>query len=408
MYRPQNLRIPGPTFVPQAVLAASARPLINHRGPEFAALLAALTRALQDFLRTEHDVLLLTASGSGGMEAAIANTLSSGDKVLVFSCGAFGERFAAICKAYGVDARRVDVPYGRAVEPDLVRDELAKEKGKDAAKAVLITHNETSTGVLNPIKDIAAVVRDSGKLFLVDSVSGAGCADLEIDDWGIDVCITASQKAWGAPPGVAMITMSDRAWKAYERSNLPKLYFDLQSYKAALEKGATPATPAVSVFIGLQESLRLMAEEGQAAIIKRHRDLAYATRRGLQALNLGIFGDERYASPCVTAFRMPARVDARNLIRILRDDCGSVIAGGQGRIEGQIARVGHMGFVTLQDMVAFFSALEPALKDLNQPVEPGQAISAVLRAHAETSAPPARTARGAARREPADAVAGRR
>src|SRR5438874_6600599 len=195
MYRPQNLRIPGPTFVPQAVLAASARPLINHRGPEFAALLAALTRALQDFLRTEHDVLLLTASGSGGMEAAIANTLSSGDKVLVFSCGAFGERFAAICKSYGVDARRVDVPYGRAVEPDLVREELAKEKGKDAAKAVLITHNETSTGVLNPMKDIAAVVRDSGKLFLVDSVSGAGCTELEIDVWGMYVCVIALRKA---------------------------------------------------------------------------------------------------------------------------------------------------------------------------------------------------------------------
>src|SRR5947209_18372574 len=208
MYRPQNLRIPGPTFVPQSVLAASARPLINHRGPEFAALLAALTRALQDFLRTEHDVLILTASGSGAMEAAIANTLSSGDKVLAFSGGAFGERFAAICKAYGVDARRVDVPYGRAIEPDLVRDELAKEKGKDAAKAVLITHNETSTGVLNPMKDIAAVVRDSGKLFLVDSVSGAGATELEIDEWGIDVCITASQKAWGAPPGVAIVTMS--------------------------------------------------------------------------------------------------------------------------------------------------------------------------------------------------------
>jgi len=183
MYRPQNLRIPGPTFVPQAVLAASARPLINHRGPEFAALLAALTRALQDFLRTEHDVLLLTSSGSGGMEAAIANTLSSGDRVLVFSCGAFGERFAAICKSYGVDARRIDVPYGRAVDPDLVREELAKEKGKDAAKAVLITHNETSTGVLNPIKDIAAVVRESGKLFIVDSVFNAprGYAERVVD-----------------------------------------------------------------------------------------------------------------------------------------------------------------------------------------------------------------------------------
>ena len=408
MYRPQNLRVPGPTFVPQAVLNATARPMINHRGPEFAALMAGLTRALQDFLRTESDVFLLTASGSGGMEAAVANTLSRGDKALVFVNGAFGERFAAICKAYGVEARRVDVPWGRAVEPDLVRDELAKEKGKDAAKAVLVTHNETSTGVLNPLREISEVVRESGKLLIVDSISGAGCAELATDDWGIDVLISASQKAWGAPPGVAMITMSEKAWKAYDRSDLPKLYFDLQAYKASLEKGATPATPAVSVFIGLQEALRLMAEEGLAAIVKRHRDLAYATRRGLQALSLGLFADERYASPSVTAFRMPARVDARNLLRTLRDDYDTVIGSGQGRLEGQIARVGHMGFVTLQDIVAFFAALEPALKDHNQPVEPGQAISAVLRAHAEMSAPPAKAIRGAARRETADAVAGRR
>ena len=409
MYRPQNLRIPGPTFVPQAVLAASARPPINHRGPEFAALLAALTRALQDFLRTEHDVLLLTASGSGGMEAAIANTLSSGDKALVFSCGAFGERFAAIAKSYGVDARRVDVPYGRAVDPELVRDELAKEKGKEGAKAVLVTHNETSTGVLNPVKDIATVVRDSGKLFLVDSVSGARCSELEIDEWGIDVCITASQKAWGAPPGAAMVTMSPRAWKAYEKSNLPKSYFDLAAYKAALEKAQTPATPAVTVFIALQESLRLMAEEGLEAIIRRHQNLARATRRGLQAVNLQLFADERHASPAVTAFRPPARVDARNLIRILRDDHDTIVAGGQGKMEGQLVRVAHLGFVTLQDIVSFFSALELTLRDLNQPVEPGVAISATLRAYAEGASPPAaRPAARAAARPPADAVATRR
>jgi aspartate aminotransferase-like enzyme len=397
MYRPQNLRIPGPTFVPQAVLASSARPLINHRGPEFAALLAALTRALQDFLRTEHDVLCLTASGSGGMEAAIANTLSAGDKALVFSCGAFGERFANIAKAYGVDARRVDVPYGRAVDPELVRDELAKEKGKDSAKAVLVTHNETSTGILNPLKEIATVVRDSGRLLLVDSVSGAGCAELEIDAWGIDVCVTASQKAWGAPPGVAMVTMSPRAWKAYEKSNLPKAYFDLGEYKSSLEKAQTPATPAVNVFIALQEALRLMAEEGLEAIIRRHQALARATRRGLQAVNLQLFADERFASPAVTAFRPPARVDSRNLIRILRDDYDTIVAGGQAKMEGQLVRVAHLGFVTLQDMVSFFSALEMTLRDLNQPVEPGVAISAMVRSYAEatqqqTTRAPARTA----------------
>ncbi len=390
MYRPQNLRIPGPTFVPQTVLAASARPMINHRGPEFAALLAALTRALQDFLRTQGDVLLLTASGSGGMEAAVANTLSSGDKVVLFVNGAFGERFYAICKAYGVEARRVDVPLGRAVDPELVREELSKEKGKDAAKAVLITHNETSTGVLNPLKEIAEIVRESGKLLIVDSVSGAGAVELEIDEWGIDVCITASQKAWGAPPGLAMVTMSEKAWKFYERSNLPKAYFDLMTYKIALEKGATPATPAVSVVIALQESLRLMAEEGLEAIVRRHRDLARATRRGVQAVNLSLFADEVHASPAVTAFRPPTRVDARNLIRVLRDDYDTIVAGGQGKLDGQLLRVGHMGFVTMTDMVAFFSALELALRDFNQPVESGQAIAAALRSFAESSVPPAR------------------
>ena len=406
MYRPQNLRIPGPTFVPQTVLAASARPMINHRGPEFAALLAALTRALQDFLRTQGDVLLLTASGSGGMEAAIANTLSSGDKVLLFVNGAFGERFYAIAKAYGVEVRRVDVPLGRAVDPELVREELAKEKGKDGAKAVLLQHNETSTGVLNPLKEIAEVVRETDKLLIVDSVSGAGACELEIDEWGIDVCVSASQKAWGAPPGLAMVTMSERAWKAYERSSLPKAYFDLMQYKTALEKGATPATPAVGVVIALQESLRLMAEEGLEAIIRRHRDLARATRRGVQAVNLSLFADEAHASPAVTAFRPPTRVDARNLIRVLRDDYDTIVAGGQGKLDGQLVRVGHMGFVTMTDMVAFFSALELALRDFNQPVESGQAIAAALRSYAESSAQPARPGTRSATRT--EAVGSRR
>jgi aspartate aminotransferase-like enzyme len=397
LYRPQNLRIPGPTFVPGSVLAASARPLINHRGPEFASLLVGLTRALQDALRTQGDVLMLTTSGSGGMEAAVANTLSRGDKVLLFINGAFGERFHAITKAYGVDARRVDVPWGRAVEPDLVREELAKEKGKDGAKAVLLTHNETSTGVLNPLKEVADVVRDAGKLLIVDSVSGAGAVELEVDEWGIDVLITASQKAWGAPPGVAIVTMSPRAWKAYDRSDLPKLYFDLQQAKASLEKAQTPSTPAVTVFIALQEALKLMAEEGIEAIVRRHRDLAFATRRGIQALNLQLFADEAHASPAVTSFRPPTRVDSRNLIRIMRESYDTIIAGGQGRLEGQIARVGHMGFVTLQDMVSFFSALELTLRDLHQPIEPGQAIAACLRAYDEATQPPPKAARTAAR-----------
>jgi aspartate aminotransferase-like enzyme len=188
-----------------------------------------------------------------------------------------------------------------------------------------------------------------------------------------------------------MITMSEKAWKAFDRSNLPKAYFNLQTYKANLEKGATPATPAVTLFIALQESLRLMAEEGLESIVKRHKDLAYATRRGIQALGLQVFGDEAYASPTCTAFRMPTRLDSRNLIRVLRDEHDTIIAGGQGRLEGQIARVGHMGFVTIQDMLSFFSALEQALRGFNQPVEQGAAITATLRAYAEATQPAPRT-----------------
>ncbi len=397
MYRPQNLRVPGPTFVPGPVLSASARPMINHRGPEFASLLVGITRALQDFLRTQNDVFLLTSSGSGAMEAAVANTLARGDRALVFSNGAFGERFHAIARAYGVDARRIDVTWGRAVDPELVRDEIAKDKGKDAAKAILLTHNETSTGVLNPLKEICEVARDAGKLIVVDSISGAGACELEVDEWGIDVLVSASQKAWGAPPGVAMITMSPRAWKAYDRADLPKAYFDLQAAKSYLEKGATPATPAVSLIVALQEALRLMSEEGLEAIVRRHRDIAHATRRGVHALGLSLFPDESHASPTVTAFRTPPRMDPRNLIRVLRESYDTIIQGGQGRLEGQIARVGHMGFVTLQDMVAFFSALELALRDLHQAVEPGQAIAACLKAYDEATQPPPKAARTAAR-----------
>lgn len=386
MYRPQNLRTPGPTFVPQPVLQASARPMINHRGPEFAALLAAVTRALQDFLRTHHDVLLLTTSGTGGLEAAIVNTLSAGEKVLVLNNGSFGERWAAIAKAYGCDVRRLDVPPGRAIEPDLVREEIRKE-GRDGSRAVLVTHNETSVGVLNPLKEIAAVVRESGKLLLVDSISGAGAVELDVDGWGIDVCITASQKAWGAPPGLAMITMSERAWKASERATLPRFYFDLQKAKASLEKGATPWTPAITVVIALQEALRLMSEEGLEAIIERHVDLARATRRGVQALGLPLFAEEASASPVVTAVRSPARVDSRNLARVLRDEHDCVIAGGQGKLEGQIFRLGHMGFCTISDITAMLGALELALRRFNITAEPGTAITAALRAYAAEPVP---------------------
>ena len=306
-----NLRIPGPTPCPPEVLAAVARPMINHRGRQFAQLIGRATQRLRQFYRTGGDVLILTASGTGGMEAAIVNTLSPGDRVLAVSIGAFGDRFAAIAEAYGAQVVRLSYEWGRAADPDDVRKALGDDPN---IAAVLVTHNETSTGVTNPLAEIAAAAREVGAvreqpLLLVDAISSLGAIPLEMDAWGLDVVVTGSQKGWMVPPGLAFISVSEGAWRAYGSAGMPRFYFDLGRHRDALARGQTPWTPALSILFGLEVALERMAQEELPAIFQRHARIAQMTRDGVKALGLELLADERFASPTVTAVKVPEGVD---------------------------------------------------------------------------------------------------
>ncbi len=360
-----NLRVPGPTPCPPAVLEAVGRQMINHRGPEFAALLARLTEGLRPFFQTANDVLLMTCGGTGGMEAAVVNTLSPGDPVLAVTNGAFGDRFAEIARLYGADVTRLEVEWGRAADPEAVREAL--RRGGDY-RAVLVTHNETSTGITNPLREIAeAVHAQSDALLLVDAVSSLGSIALAMDVWGIDVVVTASQKGWQAPPGLAMLALSDKAWAAAETAAMPRFYLDARQYRDAAAKGQTPATPGIPVMYGLDVALERMRAEGPDAIFARHARVAARTRDGAKALGLELFADERFASNTVTALRLPDGVDGVELAKQARERHNTVVAGGQARLAGRIIRLGHLGWVDEADMDRALEALGRSLSELGHP-----------------------------------------
>src|SRR5262245_61518120 len=262
--------------------------MINHRGPEFARVIGEVTASLKRCLRTEGDVLTLTGSGTGGLEAAVVNTLSPGDPVLAVTIGWFGDRIADIASAFGADVERLAFPAGQAADPRRVRERL---RARPETTAVLVTHNESSTGVTNPLPQIAAAVRESDALLIVDVVSSAAAIDVRVDEWGVDVSVSASQKAWAAPPGLAMLSMSERAWAAYRRGRMPRYYWDLGQARAWLEKGQTLATPAISLYFALREALRLLEQEGLEAAFARHARVAARARDGARALGLELFAD---------------------------------------------------------------------------------------------------------------------
>jgi len=297
---PKNfLLIPGPTPVPQDVLLEMAREMINHRGSEFANILKTNTDLLKKVFKTENDVLILTASGTGGMEAAVANFFSQGDEVLVGICGVFGERFAKICKAYGLNVKTIVTEPGKGIEPDVLEKAL---KENPNVKAVFLTHNETSTGVTNNLKELAPIVKENPeRLLIVDAVSSLGAIDLPTDELKIDVVVTASQKALETPPGLAMVSVSELAWKFNEKANLPRFYFDLRQAKKFLEEGATPFTPAVSIFFALKKSLENILNRGLENNFKRHSLLGKAVREAIKAIGVTkLLADERWASDAVT------------------------------------------------------------------------------------------------------------
>ena len=373
-----NLRIPGPTALPQSVRTAGGRQMINHRGPEFAAMLARILDGMKPFFGTTSDVAMLTTAGSGGLEAAIVNTLSPGDRVLGVSIGSFGDRFAKIARIYGADVTKLEAEWGYAAAADEVRERL---RTMPDAKAVLLTHNETSTGVMNPIRELAAAIRQEtpDALILVDSVSGLGAVPFEMDEWGVDVVVTGSQKAWMAAPGLAMIAASPRAWSAMERATMPRFYLDLLAHREAAAGGETPFTPAIAVVFQVDEGLRLMAAEGAAGIFARHEACAAAARAGLAALGFELFADERHFSRTVTAASVPEGLDWKAFNSEVKRR-GVVLAGGQGKLTGKIFRLGHLGSVTLEEILGAISTLEFVWLEQGRFVEPGTAVGAAQRA----------------------------
>ncbi len=373
-----NLRIPGPTALPPSVRVAGGRQMINHRGPEFAAMLERILTGMKPYFGTTNDVAVITTAGSGGLEAAVVNTLSPGDRVLGVSIGSFGDRFAKIAGIYGADVTKLDAEWGYAAAADEVRERL---RTMPDVKAVLLTHNETSTGVMNPIPELAAAIREEAPdaLILVDSVSGLGAVPFEMDVWGVDVVVTGSQKAWMAAPGLAMIAASPRAWTAMETATMPRFYLDLRAHRDAAANGQTPFTPAIAVVYQVDEGLRLMQEEGAEAIFARHEACAAAARAGLEALGFELFADPRHASRTVTAAHVPDGLDWKAFNGEVKRR-GVVLAGGQGKLTGKIFRLGHLGSVTLEEILGAFSTLEIVSLQQGRAVEPGAAVAAAQRA----------------------------
>jgi len=354
----ENLRIPGPTPLPDEVLRAMSRQMINHRGVEFGKMVGDVTEKLKQLFRTRNDVFLLTCSGTGGLEAAIVNTLSPGDKVLSVSIGVFGERFAAIAREFGAEVVPLDFEWGKAADADAVRRALNTEP---EVKAVLVTHNETSTGVTNDLASISSVVKEFDKLLLVDAISGLGSIDLPVDEWRCDVTVTGSQKGWMAPPGMAMVSVSEEGWRAHAKARMPRFYWDFTRAKSYLGKGQTPWTPSLTTVFALSVSLGMMLEEGLPNIIARHARLGKVARDGVKSLGLPLFAEESHASNTVTAVAASDGLDTKKMLKILREEHETVLAGGQQSLDGRIFRIGHLGWVSEDEIEKVLSVLKVVL-----------------------------------------------
>jgi len=356
----EQLRIPGPTPVPSEVLQAMTKPMINHRGPEFGQIIHDVTDKLKQLFQTKNDLFLLTASGTGGLEAAIVNTLSPGDKVLAVSIGAFGDRFTTIAQQFGADVTVLRFEWGKAADADAIRQALQAEP---KIKAVLVTHNETSTGVTNDMASISSVVKEFDRLLLVDAISSLGSIDLPVDDWHCDVTVTPSQKGWMTPPGLAMVSVSEKAWQAHANAKMPRFYWDFTKAKRylELETAQTPATPALSTIFALSVALEMMLKEGLANIVARHARVGKAARDGIKSLGLSLFTEESHASNTVTAAAASDGLDIKKMLKILREEHQVVLAGGQQSLAGKIFRIGHLGWITEEDIEAVMSALKVAL-----------------------------------------------
>ncbi len=364
---------PGPTMLPPEVLLKMAEPIMHHREPEFERILGEIREGLKYLFQTKNEVLVFTSSGTGAMEGAVSNLLSKGDKALVVRGGKFGERWGEICKAYGIEFIPIDVEWGRAVDPKQIQKALA---ANPSVRGVYTQASETSTGVRHPIREIAEIVKKHEETVLVvDAITGIGVFDLPMDAWGIDVLISGSQKALMLPPGLSFVALSDKAWKFVERSNLPKFYFDFKKELKSVQKNQNAFTPAISLFVGLKESLRLIRKEGLEAIFRRHEKLAEATRAAVKALGLELYAPDS-PSNAVTAVKVPEGVQGGKLKNLFFERFGITVAGGQDQAKGKIIRIAHLGYYEWLDMVMVISALEMLLKEMGHKFELGTGVKA--------------------------------
>jgi serine---pyruvate transaminase len=373
--RKNYLLTPGPTPLPPEVCQAMARPIIHHRTPQFQAILKEATEGLKYVYQTASDVFILTSSGTGAMEAAVANLLSPGDTAVTIEGGKFGERWTEICRAYGINAEVVKVEWGTAVSAAEIGKRL---KGNPKIKAVCATLCETSTGVAHDIKALGEVVRNFDAVLVVDAISGLGAIDLQTDAWSVDVCVSGSQKGLMLPPGLAFISVSKKAWTKISESKCPRYYFDLKAAKKALDQTDTPYTPAISLVIALNEALKMIRQDGLENIFARHKKMAEATRQAMKALGLELFAPTA-GSDVVTAVKVPAGIDGEKMVKTMRDTYGITLAGGQSELKGKVFRMAHMGYIEEFDIILGIACIEKALAHMGYAFNLGAGVAAAQR-----------------------------
>lgn len=373
----QYLMIPGPTPIPSNVLHTLGAPPVGHRTPEFASVVRDVTERLKRIYQTENDLYVLSASGTGAMEAAVANFVNQGDRVLVMENGNFGERWVKINNRYGANVEVIAGQWGEQADPAALKAFLSDEAQSDI-KAVFVTHNETSTGVVNDIKALREAVGDHPAVFIVDSISGMAISPLMVDQWKLDVVASGSQKAFMVPPGLSFISVSPKAWAVSDKVTTPRFYFDLRAAKKSYDgKYNTPYTPATSLIVALQEALQMMEEEGLENIWKRHQRYKNMVRRAAISLGLDPLAAEEAASPAVTAIKKPGQIEVKKISKLMREKYNVVIAGGQGKLDTEIFRIGHLGYIHNNDILVTIANLELALKELGMDIKLGQGVAAV-------------------------------
>jgi aspartate aminotransferase-like enzyme len=364
---------PGPTMLPPEVLLKMAEPIMHHREPEFEKIFAEIREGLKYLFQTKNEVLIFTSSGTGAMEGAVSNILSKKDKAIVVRGGKFGERWGEICQAYGIEFIPIDVEWGTAVDPKRIKDLLESDR---SIRAVYTQASETSTGVRHPIEAIADLVKKyEDRVIVVDAITGIGVFNIPTDAWGLDVVISGSQKALMLPPGLSFATLSEKAWKLAEKSDLPRYYFDFKKELKNTKKNQSSYTPAISLFVGLRETLRMIRSEGLEAVFRRHETLAEATRRAVKAMGLELFAPDS-PSNAVTAVKIPGGIDGEKLKDLFFEKFGITVAEGQDRAKGKIIRIAHLGYYERLDMVMVISALEMLLREMGYQFELGTAVKA--------------------------------